>query len=377
MKKYFCIFILSVFVFVSGCDLEPETITVNWSGAWENDVHYFGTFTLTMTLEGEYLDKLGGWGTLTGNIVCEKYDGTVLLDSAVSGTWSNEFQELELDISTDNETLIMGFNPYLTAADLGSDTDIIGSFQLYGESGHCYTCGDYYNCPDVQAAMDVVSAYTFGNITYAEQASDQYLYAVSSDGGTNRVSRINIADGTVTDILIVAGMVPYSLACDGSYLWLAGKADPGDTYFSLYKFDLSDLTTVAEDGYPVALSGYGGLDLYSFSISHNGTSLYYHNNDFFFPEVGLINTADGSCSVLIPGSMGSSISRTDSIAAYGSGFYTSYFAAGGVWCEIEEFNFSGVYQDSFCPPLNGGASLALNGSIIYLIQDGKLYTVQL
>jgi hypothetical protein len=376
MRKRYLLLALLFVVYLLGCSLDPQSddapFSLSWNGAWENEDHFFGTYSLTIEIAGANQDDSWSQGTIAGSVVWTKFDGTIIVDSPVTGTWENESypSNVDVDIATSSNTLTMGFRTGGTVHDLANAIDTIGSFHLNGTDGQCYNIGDYYVGPNVQAAISLSTSYGFDDMAYVAGS----LYAIIWDGSNYGIAHVNILDGTITDVVTVCEE-PRSLAFDGTYLWLTGNAVAGATEISLYKFAPPDLTTPLP-GYPVTATGYGGFGVEVLLISHNGTDLYYHNDTFFTPEVGTVDTSTGVCSVVIPSDNGN-LSRTTSMAAASSGIYTSYFGLGGVWCEVNKLSLLGDFLNRICPPMNESATLALDGSTLYVIQAQRLYTLQL
>ncbi|MBI9100154.1 MAG: hypothetical protein JEY91_16855, partial [Spirochaetaceae bacterium] len=91
MKATKLVSVLLISLFLSlllGCPSDlGSSNTIVWNGNWENSSHYYGTFTLDMTFDGENMDRHGGEGTILGHITWTGYDGAAIVDRAVSGNW--------------------------------------------------------------------------------------------------------------------------------------------------------------------------------------------------------------------------------------------------------------------------------------------------
>ncbi|MCK5197936.1 MAG: hypothetical protein KAR21_06280, partial [Spirochaetales bacterium] len=150
-------------ILILGC---PEAINQNsspnaitWTGAWENDTEFFGTFTLDMTFEGENMLYNGGNGTISGSVTWKGLNGQDLVTDTIGGTWSNGLSDnharLEFSIfSTGGNLTFDDFIHYETAGEITSNTFSIGSFSLDSNSGSWYT--EVNN--DISAIPDVTSA---------------------------------------------------------------------------------------------------------------------------------------------------------------------------------------------------------------------------
>ena len=211
------LFVLSILL---GCRMEsgggntPNTLT--WTGAWENDTEFYGTFTITMTLEGENMDFYGGEGSVSGTIDWKGFDGSTIVASSLAGTWENnrstsgnvphDLFEFTIE-SADSRLALSAHIHYETAAEINNGTWEMSSFTLDGESGSWHTNpGDGITLLG-EGGLEVTSALTldtnstveFLDITYVG-SSGRELYAAILDDSEYKIIGIDISNGSVDEI---------------------------------------------------------------------------------------------------------------------------------------------------------------------------------
>ncbi|MCK5199062.1 MAG: hypothetical protein KAR21_11960, partial [Spirochaetales bacterium] len=372
---------MSSIIFI-GCpeafDPNSSHNTVVWTGAWENDTEFFGTFTLNMTFEGENLLYNGGNGTISGSVSWKGLNGQDLVADTIGGTWSNGLSDnharLEFSISSTGGNLTFDdFIHYETAGEITSNTFSIGSFSLDSNSGSWYTevDNDISGTPDVTSAVLINQDGEFLDITYI----DGSIYAAVFDDPDYKIVSINISNGSVTDL--TAGITcsePMAIAYDGTDSWVVGRENTPDTDLSLFKYSGIDFTTNT-GSYPLSHEDLSWADAISFS----GPTLNYHNGSVLSSQIGSINTSTAVVTAELFADWGSlpDMCRTAKIAAIPDAYYSVFFAAGGEWSAVRKLNTSGELISSFYCPVNGSGPgpITINGDKMYIIEDypNRLY----
>jgi len=374
--------ILSLLLF-SLCQNDPGSSPnqVMWQGAWENDTELYGTFTLNMTFEGTNMDLYGGSGTIAGSITLTRWDGVDLVESAVSGSWENRKSDnhdrLDYSVETGDSSLsLIDYINYETAAELTNSTYTIGAITFESNTGSWHTSYPNIELPVLDSALLIDETGQFLDITTVGSE----IYATVYDDPNYQVVRINITNGSTASVPAADCAEPHAIAYDGSNIWIVGKVNTSDTDFSLFCYENATLSTLVA-GYPVPHSDLVDANALS---ADNGT-LYCHNGNILSSAIGTITTElgldCGKVTTILEDSFGSlpGLSRTEKISAAPGFFYTTYFAPGGVWCEIHKFDVSGSLVTAYFCPVDATGPLDIDGDTLYLIQGdlNRMYAIQL
>ena len=369
---------------LSGCseafDQDSAPNTVSWTGAWENDTDFFGTFTLNMTFEGDYMLYPSGSGTISGSVSWKGINDLDLVSDTITGTWENNLSSnhdlLEYSISSINDDLTISDSiHYETAGEITHNTFTIGSFSLNSNSGSWYTKinSDSTEIPDVTSAVLIDQISQFLDITYI----GGNIYATVFDDPDYKLVSIDISNGNVTEHTVTCSE-PMAIAYDETYSWVVGKASTSDTNLSLFKYSGVNFNS-NESEYPKLHSDLSSAN----SISFSNSTLYYHNGSVLLPELGSINISTGDTTPLLDGSFGGQpgMYRTAKIAAIPDAYYSVYFASGGEWSAVRKLDTSGELISSFYCPVNGSGPgpITISGDKLYIIEDypNRLYVIQL
>jgi len=374
--------IFSLLLF-SMCQNDPGSNSnqVTWHGAWENDTELYGIFTLNMTFEGENMDMYGGSGTISGSVTLTRWDGTDLVDSAVSGSWENSMSSnhdmLDYSVETGDSSLsLIDYIHYETAAELTDNTFTIGAITFESNTGSWHTPYPNIEVPEIDSALLIDQTGQILDIT----SVGSEVYAVIYDDPNYQVVRINSTDGSTVGVTAAGCAEPHAIAYDGSNMWIVGKVNTSDTDFSIFWYENATLSPLVA-GYPVSHSDLSTANALS---ADNGT-LYCHNGSILTSAIGTITTTlgpdCGEVTTILADSFGSlpGLSRTEKISAEPGFFYTAYFAPGDVWCEIHKLDASGSLVTAYFCPVNATGPLDIDGDKLYLIQGdlNRMYVIQL
>ena len=380
MKKIYLFITLLLCIIIPGysssTDENDTTNTVTWQGGWENSTEHWGTFEATLTFTGSNMSYNGGSGSVAGFIIWTRWDGTILISSAVAGSWRNTLSSghdaLEFEfISIENDLSVSGFIQYETAAEINDSTFEIGGFALSTDTGSWFTdkTTDNIEIPAITHAVTINHSGAVSDLAYIGGT----LYATIFDDPDYTVITINPSDGSTLEITTDC-VKPGGITFDGTYTWITGEDVSGNA--GLYRYTGTNIST-ADSGYPVNNTLLAG----EMALSYGNGSLYFHNGSILFSTVGTINTTSGTPTPLLADSFGSvpDLSRTKKLQVLSDGFYTSYFAPGDVWCEIRKLNYTGSLVSALYCPLNTAAPVAVEGSTLYLIQGnpGRLFIISL
>lgn len=363
----------------SGCEDDSASNSVTWSGAWEEGSKLFGTFTLSMTFSGDNMIHNGGDGSITGSVSWNSLDGASLISSSIHGTWENTLSSnhdlLRYKISADSGNLTLSnILDYETAGEITDNTFNMGSFSLNSNVGswHTDTTSSSITIPKVSDAIVVDQNGEFGDISYI----DGKIYGTVLNNNDYSLVSIDMSDGTVTHHTPLECALPVAISYDGANTWLIGKTAPDDTDVKLFKYSGTDFSKHMT-GFPKTHTDL----LITMSISYYDNVLYYHNNSILISAIGFIDQTDASMTPILYDSFGSlpDMARTQKIERVLDGYYTSYFSAGGEWCQIRKLNTSGQLMKTYYSPMNTTGPVAVNGDKLYIIQSnpGRLYTIDL
>jgi hypothetical protein len=381
--RFICI--ISMAIILVGCTVAPTTVNLDLKCAWENGTEFYGTMDLVLSLEGENQGAYSGEGPISGTALVRGLDGSVLLDSAVSGSWENRVigggdDIVDLEIATADARLsILTSLTSATAEDLDDQCFLSGGMTLDAFPGYWHTAPSSagIRLPNVLAAWSIgTSGWEFLDMAMI----DSEIFAVYLDAGEYSIARATPGSSGQATLLNYSSTCaePYAIANDGIYTWVVGKAAEGDTDPSLFKYLGSNFST-NQPGYPVPNTALSIVD----ALSTSGGNLYFHNGEILRSGMGTINLTSGATTYLLQDEWNGStpaMARTSKIDVLPNILRTTTFAPGDWWGELRSIALPGGSLSAACwCPVNDIGLMASNGTTLYLIQASanRLYAIGL